>query len=107
MPIDTHGLVMNDLETASRSTVDWSCSGWHTQIFYDTETGDIYTRDHTGESWTEFHDPAVIFVCNTSRHMSQQAIVDAIFSAVEKHKGISAWYKKYLKEEEAWKKQWG
>lgn len=108
MTINMHGLPLNHLESASQNTVNWPAqSGWHTQIFYDTETGDIFTRDQLGESWTVFRDPAVILVCNTTRHMSQQAISDAIFSAVEQHKEISAWYEGYLKEKEEWMRQWG
>ena len=75
--INTHGLKMHGLKRASSETVNWKIRGWHTQISYDTETGDIYTNDHCGENWSVY-PPEVITVCHTDRHMTMQQIADAI-----------------------------
>ena len=83
MTINKHGLKINGLKKASGDTVDWGYTGWHTQICYDTDTGDIYTHDHCGQSWTRYHDPEVITVCHTTKHMTMQDIADAIFRAVQ------------------------
>lgn len=75
--INKQGLKMRGLKKASGETIDWGTSGWYTQISYDTETGDIYTNDHCGESWSAY-PPGVITVCYTDRHMTMQQIADAI-----------------------------
>ena len=75
--INKYGLKMHGLKKASSETVNWKARGWHTQISYDTESGDIYTNDHCGESWSVY-PPKVITICHTDRHMTMQQIADAI-----------------------------
>ena len=79
--LNTHNIKMLGLKRASGETVNYGNTGWHTQISYDTEAGDIYTNDHCGESWSEY-PPEVITVCHTTRHMTMQEIADAIYDAV-------------------------
>ena len=77
--LNKYGLKMSGLKKASAETVNWRVgSGGHTQISYDRATGEILTNDHIGQSWTEYHDPDVITVCYTNRHMTMQEIADAI-----------------------------
>lgn len=80
--INTYGLKITGLKKASGNTVNWAPrSGGYTELFYDRSTGEVWTIDQVslGEnSWTVYHDPAVIKVCNTSRHMTMQLIVDTI-----------------------------
>ena len=81
--INTHGIKMNGLRKAAHETKGLSPYGdIRTQISYDRDTGDIYTNDHIGENWSQYHDPAVITVCFTKRHMSQQEIADRIAEAL-------------------------
>lgn len=93
--LNTYNLKMEGLEEASKATCDWPRnSGGHTQIFYDRDTGEVWTRDHVGEnSWSEYRDPAIIRVGDTDRHVSAQKIADWIFEEVtlleEYEKGIA------------------
>ena len=81
--LNKYGLKMSGIKKASAATVNWSArSGGHTQISYDRATGEILTNDHIGQSWTEYHDPDVITVCYTNRHMTMQEIADAIRDAM-------------------------
>ena len=82
MSINLHGLKMDGLEAASERTANWGNWGGSTQIYYDTELGRVYTRDHCGQSWSEFRDASVICVCSATCHMSQQDIAEAIADAV-------------------------
>ena len=66
---------------ASGETINYGNTGWHTQISYDMETGDVYTDLLLGESWSEY-PPEVITVCHTTRHMTMQEIADAIARAM-------------------------
>lgn len=83
--INTHGLKMVGLKKASGDTRDYYDSRY-IQISYDRNDGEILTNLHSdwGRTWgTHYHDPAVITICTTSRHMTMQAIADAIAEAVE------------------------
>ncbi len=82
--INTYNLPMINLSAAAKATVNWpSASNGYTQISYDKSTGEILTSDHVGNSWTQYDDPEIITVCNTSRHMTKQAIADAIHNAMQ------------------------
>ena len=78
--LNTYGLKMTGIRKASGATCNWD---GRTQISYDTETGEIYTNDHIGDSWSQYHSPAVITVCFASEHMTMQEIADRIREAVE------------------------
>lgn len=86
MKVNKHGLKMRGLKAASGDTQNYGYySGQYIQISYDTETGDVLTDYHYSlgqNSWTEYRDPAVITVCNTSRHMTMQQIADRIAAEV-------------------------
>lgn len=77
-----HGLTIKGLRKASGNTVNWTArSGGYTEVFYDKSSGEVWTVDQVSlgqNSWTEYHDPSVVKVCNTSRHMTMQQIADAI-----------------------------
>lgn len=85
--INKHGLKMRGLKAASGETRDYGYySGHYVQISYDTDTGDVLTDYHYSlgqNSWTRYHDPAIITVATTADHMTMQAIADAIARAVE------------------------
>lgn len=83
MAINTHGLKIIGLEDASKETVTWgdrTISG-HNEILYDRDTGEVWAKFLTGDSWTQCNDPAVVLVCRSHSHMSAQAIADAIAEA--------------------------
>lgn len=85
--INKHGLKMRGLKAASGETRNYGYySGHYVQISYDTDTGDVLTDYHYSlgqNSWTRYHDPAIITVEATADHMTMQAIADAIAKAVE------------------------
>lgn len=85
--INKHGLKMRGLKAASGETRNYGYySGHYVQISYDTDTGDVLADYHYSlgqNSWTRYHDPAIISVATTSDHMTMQAIADAIAKAVE------------------------
>lgn len=81
--VDTHGLLINNLSAVSAATIN-NPRGY-SQIVYDTETGDLMESwhvGHPGESWTCWKSESVIHVINTRRHMSMQALADAVAVAV-------------------------
>lgn len=85
--INRHGLKMHGLKAASGYTEDYGYySGHYVQISYDRNTGDILANYHYSlgqNSWTQYHDPAIITVAMASNHMTMQAIADAIARAAE------------------------
>lgn len=88
--INTHGLKMVGLKKASGDTRDYDRDFYtrsnYIQISYDRDNGEILTNLHSSlgyNSWSEYHDPAVITICYTSRHMTMQEIADRIAETVE------------------------
>ena len=84
--INTHGLTITDLKKASAETKNYGCySDKYNEVFYDIGNGEVWTKFQVSlghNNWTEYHDPNVIKICNTSRHMSMQEIADAIYERV-------------------------
>lgn len=83
MKVNTYGIKMVNLEEISKETVN-NRNGY-SQISYDRSTGELLEAWHAGSpltNWTEYHDPNVIRVCCTSRHMSQQKLADAVRDAL-------------------------
>ena len=80
--VNTYGLAIKGLKKASGCTEDYgSYSGRYVEIFYDRSTGEVWGNFQCSlgqNSWTEYHDPAVVKICNTSRHMTMQEIADEI-----------------------------
>jgi len=97
--IDTHGLKIVGLEEASKNTENYGRgSAKYDEIFYDMETGEVWTRFQCSlgnNSWTVYHDPAVIKVGETSRHLSMQRIADLIYDAVYDEKMAAAEMSEY------------
>ena len=87
MKTNTYGMKMTGLRKAAGETkgLRGYYSGSYVQISYDQDTGEILTDYHYSlgqNSWSEYHDPAVITVCNASKPMTMQQIADEIFAAV-------------------------
>lgn len=85
--INTYGLKIKGLKKASGNTMNYgSYSDKYDEVFYDRKTGEVWTVFQCSlghNSWTVYHDPNVIKVCNASRHMTMQALADAIHEAIE------------------------
>lgn len=75
------------IKKASGETVNWSPrSGGYTEVFYDMDADEVWTVDQISigqNSWTEYHDPAIIKICNTTCHMTMKQIKEAIESAIQ------------------------
>ena len=84
--INTYNLIMKGLRKASGETQSYRDAASYDEIFYDRETGEVWTRFQHSlgfNSWTEYHNPAVVKICNTRRHMTMQAISDAIHNTLQ------------------------
>lgn len=85
--INTHGLKINGLRRVSGETGGWPAhSGGYDEIFYNRETGDLWTVPQVSlgrNSWTVYHDPNVVKVGETAEHMTMQEIADAVADAVK------------------------
>lgn len=86
MKIDTHGLKMVGLRKASGYTENYPReSGKYVQVSYDKATGEILTTYHVSNShnsWAEYNDENVIFICFTRHHIKMQTLADIIASVV-------------------------
>lgn len=86
--INKHGLKMHGLKAASGYTEDYGYySGHYVQISYDRNTGDVLANYYYSlgqNSWTQYHDPAIITVAMASNHMTMQQIADAIAAKLAK-----------------------
>ena len=85
--VNTHNLKMVNLDKASEETCNWKLrSGGYTEIFYNMETGEVWTVDQVDighNSYTVYHDPEIIKIGETERKMTEQQIADAIFRTIE------------------------
>lgn len=89
--INTHGLKMHGLRKACSESKNLTgyYSGQYVQISYDTACGKVLSDYHVSlgqNSWTQYHDPSVIRVCNLSEPTTMQQIADLICSAVQDRK---------------------
>lgn len=83
MTVNKHGIKMVNLREISGETVNNNQG--YSQISYDTATGELLETWHVGSSdcsWTVYHDPSIIHVCNTRRHMTMQQLADAVRDAL-------------------------
>ena len=84
--VNTYGLPIKGLKKASGYTEDYgSYSGRYVEIFYDRSTGEVLGNFQCSlgqNSWTEYHDPTVVKICNASRHMTMQEIADEIHRVI-------------------------
>ena len=83
--VDMHGMKMIGLKKASQETHCYGNSNFHDEIFYDCDTGEVWTRfQFSCNTWTQYRDKSVIKVCNAYSHMTMQQIADAIVGALNK-----------------------
>lgn len=82
--INTHGLKIINLRKVSSETVNNPIG--YSQISYDKATGELFEVWHKGTpltNWSEYHDPNIIHVCYTCKHMTMQQLADAVAQAVQ------------------------
>lgn len=82
--INTYGIIIKGLRKASGETQNYTDDTRYEEIFYNRETGEVWTKFQCSigqNNWTQYHDPAIIKICNTSRHMTMQQIADRIREA--------------------------
>lgn len=93
--INKHGRPMIGLRRASGETFDCA-RGLHVDVVYDRGNGEVWTDLHVGQSWTEYHDRAIVHITSTTAHMMMQEIADAIDQRLSQ---IEAW-ERYEEERE-------
>lgn len=95
MALNYHGLKLNGLKKTSGLTKDYGYySPSYVEIFYDLGNGDVwgvYQYSLGQNSWTEYHDSNVLFICNASDHMTMQEIIDAIVEKLNKPSWEEEW----------------
>ena len=85
MKINTHGIKIKGLRKASGYTENYTNPCMYIEIFYDRNTGDVWCVTHCSLGhnwWTQYHDPDIIKIGCTVRHLTMQAIADMIYDAV-------------------------
>lgn len=91
--VNTYGLTIKGLKKTSGYTEDYGYySGRYVEIFYDRSTGEVWGNFQYSlgqNSWTEYHDPDVVKICNTSRHMTMQEIADEINRVLQEEKSYT------------------
>lgn len=82
MKVNTYGIKMRGLKKASGCTDNYGpYSGSYVELFYDKSNGDVWGvfQHSLGQnSWTVYHSPDIVKVCNTYNHMTMQQIADSI-----------------------------
>lgn len=87
MTVNKYNIKMINLRKISGETVNNPIG--YSQISYDKSTGELLESWHAGDpltSWTEYHDPNVIPICNTRRHMTMQQLADAVRDCLAEEK---------------------
>lgn len=86
--INTYGMKMTGLKKVATETksLQGYFSGSYLQLNYDKSTGEVFTNYHYSlgqNSWSEYHDPNVKFICNLSSPCTMQQIADHIYNKSE------------------------
>lgn len=85
--VNKHGLKMIGLRKAAASTEDYGVnSSMYDELFYNVKTGEVWTVFQCSPgwcSWTEYHDPNIVKICNIIHHMTMQEIADYIADCME------------------------
>lgn len=84
MKINKHGLKIKGLKAASGRTYDEKpYSDWHYMVFYNTETGEVWTDEIYGRNnWNEYHSDSIVKIANVVHHMTMQEIADEILTVL-------------------------
>ena len=80
--INMHNLPLRGIRKASGNTINYTDPAKYDEIFYNRRTGEVWTvyqYDLAHNWWTEYHDPDIIKIGETSRHLTMQEIADLIY----------------------------
>jgi len=100
-----YGFALKGIKKAAKETDvlpkrEGRLSASYIQVSYDRTNGEVLTDYHycLGEnSWTQYRDPAVIFVCNTHQKMTMKEIAKEIERAIcENGMAVSNFENEYL-----------
>ena len=84
--VENLGLRIQGLKKASGDTENYCpYSGKYNEIFYNVETGCVWTKFQFSlgqNSSTRYDNPAIIKICNTTRHLTMSEITDLIVKKV-------------------------
>lgn len=80
-------LNMESVREAAKTTGwgDWR-SGCYTEIFLDTNTGEVWAIEQISlghSTWTVYHDPDVLKIGNFDTHVSVKTLVERINDRLE------------------------
>lgn len=94
MKLNTYGMKIKGLKKASGETRNYGdYSDRYDEVFYNRASGEVWTVYQVslgGNSWTEYHDPDIIKICNAYRHMTMQQLADAIRERVRELEAVRA-----------------
>ena len=79
MKLNYHGLKVKGLKKVCGETQDYKNTCLYVEIFYDTNTGEVWAKTMIDGNWTVYNDGGIIGVCGTKRHMTMQEILDEIY----------------------------
>jgi len=86
MTINKYGYKMAGLKKAAGETKQLSGrAGEYLELFYDKRTGEVWTKYQYSigsNSWTVYHDPNIVKVCNVYIPKTMQQIADLIVDAM-------------------------
>lgn len=88
MKTNTYGLNIRGLRKAAgeTKTTRGYYSGLYVQISYSPTDGQVLYDTHYSlghNSWTQYHDPSIVFIYNASSPQTMQEIADRIYDAVK------------------------
>lgn len=83
MVVDKHGLKMVGLKQASSETFNrkWRDQS-HDEIFYNKETGEVWTIYQYGMKTRVYDDPNIIKIGNVWKHTTMKEIADMIAEVI-------------------------
>ena len=94
MRINTYGMKIMGLKKARGETRNYGdYSDCYDEVFYNRASGEVWTVYQVslgGNSWTEYHDPDIIKICNAYHHMTMQQLDDAIHTRVAELEAVRA-----------------
>lgn len=86
MTINTYGYKMEGIKNAAGDTKHLGGhAGEYSELFYDKRTGEVWTKYQYSigsNSWTVYHDPNIVKVCNIYTPKTMQQIADLIVDAM-------------------------
>lgn len=80
MTINKHGMKMTGLKQASENTINYRYPDYYDHIYYNTETGKVWTvfvKDP--KTHIRYNEPEIMYVGAVKQHMTPQEIADMVY----------------------------